>query len=123
MTPENQRIVIAKAHGFSVIFNEGKELHELIAPSGRWEFPWDADGEEAHCWSYAPDYLNDLNAMHEAWLSIPDEWKSKFERELHCLVIGEHARNFVMHQEQRVTNASAAQRAEAFLKTLGLWED
>lgn len=56
-----------------------------------------------------PDYLSDLNAMHEAEKVLTLEQKSVYCLELNKLIYG--------------MCATAAQRAEAFLKTLGLWED
>jgi len=63
----------------------------------------------------APDYLNDLNAMHEAegWLSGPQ--RSAFSHWLHKIVKGNLWGAF------EIVHASAAQRAEAFLKTLNHW--
>ena len=51
MTPEAQRIAIAEACGWSY------EKNETYAPDGA--FWWSKNPE-------FPDYLNDLNAMHEA---------------------------------------------------------
>jgi hypothetical protein len=62
-----------------------------------------------------PDYLNDLNAMHKAILQmyekLGDSFWSAFRLQLEKL------------NESDFWNASAAQRAEAFLKTLNLWEE
>ena len=51
-----------------------------------------------------PDYLNDLNAMHEA------------EK-----VLNDHQWDDYICQLGHAMGATAAQRAEAFLKTLNLW--
>ena len=59
-----------------------------------------------------PDYLHDLNAMHEAVMSMSGEFKLGY-REILADICG------AMHYH----NATAAQRAKAFLKTLNLWED
>ena len=64
-----------------------------------------------------PDYLNDLNAMHEAEKVLPrqlshiDYWQKGYGRFQTLLA------------EYTITpySATAAQRAEAFLKTLNLW--
>jgi O-succinylbenzoate synthase len=64
-----------------------------------------------------PDYLNDLNAMHEAEEVLQrhmEKWwnyVSKLAVANSTLGLGGEA------------HATAAQRAEAFLKTLGLWEE
>jgi len=60
-----------------------------------------------------PDYLNDLNAMHEAEKVLTDENAEKFRAWLLKL-------NGYNHD--RVVSCTAAQRAEAFLRTIGKWE-
>lgn len=66
-----------------------------------------------------PDYLNDLNAMHEA-----EKRLSSHQRYLYIKRLG-----FNDGPQARVWNggmhgydSTAAQRAEAFLKTLNLWK-
>lgn len=94
MTPENQRIAIAEACGYADI----------------WEgVPGRFNGCLNREWSSIPDYLNDLNAMHEA------------EKVLH----GKHngtdwLRN--IYEPSIHPCATAAQHAEAFLRTLNLWK-
>jgi len=111
MKPEEQRIAIAEACGWVLFRDKPSGLHNPIGidPS---------DGLMEHI----PDYLNDLNAMHEAWLTISPYQKDRFESELHSVVIGlaEFNRN---DDAGWITNATATQRAEAFLKTLNLWKD
>jgi hypothetical protein len=101
MTPESQRIAIAKACGWS----EGT--------TGLWKDP-DKSGYYA-----CPDYLNDLNAMHEAEKVLTDAQMIKFERELGVIVC-----KFAMQDgpAYKIWHATAAQRAKAFLRTLGLWK-
>jgi hypothetical protein len=62
------------------------------------------------------NYCTDLNAMHEAEKVLTDE---------QCLFIRLHMRERLEnHPASRyVWNATARQRAEAFLRTLGLWEE
>lgn len=88
MTPKQQRIAIGEVCG-------------LKHPPGR------IIGAQ---WVY-PDYLNDLNAMHEAekLKIIGTEYESDY-----CMYLYENA-----HQ----CFATATQRAEAFLRTLNLWKD
>ena len=102
MTPEAQRVAIAEACGWM----KGRTLGKTHAEGDLW---W-RDG----VMSSLPDYLNDLNAMAEAerWLKEqPDHQYS------HTCIHGydEYLRT---HFGPRAT---AAQRAEAFLRTLGLW--
>ncbi|MCX8511180.1 MAG: hypothetical protein ORN83_05425 [Chthoniobacteraceae bacterium] len=62
-------------------------------------------------WMIQKDYCNDLNAMHEAEWSLTDDqlWRM--------------ARNIERNDEQWYFRATARQRAEAFLRTLGKWEE
>ena len=69
------------------------------------------------------DFDSDLNAMHEAekllfpvdvsQLCEPDHWKAYREILQHVCV----------GQAGGVLRATAAQRAEAFLRTIGKWKD
>lgn len=106
MKPELQRIAIAGACGwYRLVLEEDKALPtrygmavgQLVPPSGSVCVP-------------IPDYLNDLNAMHSAEQTLTREQRWKY--------ISALASDHVSH----VAFATAAQRAEAFLKTLGLWQ-
>lgn len=59
-----------------------------------------------------PNYYGDLNAMHEAeeTLTEVDQWI------LYQCHLAEGQTKFIVH-------ATAAQRAEAFLRTIGKWQD
>lgn len=71
-----------------------------------WSF--DSDHREAL------DYLNDLNAMHEAEETLNEDQRSAYIGRLEgCMMSGP--------EEWDTTFATAAQRAEAFGRTLGLW--
>ncbi len=102
MNPDEQRIAIAKACGWS------KFTPDTIQYTAR-----RADGK----WGGLPDYLNDLNAMHEV------------EKQLNTPVhMQKHAWNNYKTMLEDATNgssfhATAAQRAEAYLRTLNLWTE
>jgi hypothetical protein len=64
-----------------------------------------------------PDYLNDLNAMHDA-----EEYLFKDVHQWRYFI--NNLRDATGEDPfLAVAHATAAQRAEAFLKTLGLWEE
>ena len=109
MNPEEQRIAIAKACGW--------EVREIIYNNGTAK-SWVSKGKEP-----IPDYLEDLNAMHEAVKQLPI--KSNFAYHLRRVMgMPEYpTEEQVTHWSTMAINATAAQRAEAFLKTLNLWED
>lgn len=58
-----------------------------------------------------PKYTEDLNAMHEAEATLTPEKQNVYEANLDAVT-----RHFAYR-------ATAEQRAEAFLKTLNLWQD
>jgi hypothetical protein len=91
MKPEQQRIAIAEACGWTGISNWGAGGINGKHPKEPWT-------------EVIPDYLNDLNAMHEAEKKLPDVL-------------------FVRYANWIPPCATAEARAEAFLRTLGKWED
>lgn len=100
MKPEAQRIAIAEACGWN---NKG-------VPGGHYKR---ADGG----WTYGIDVLTDLNAMHEAEKVLPSNGLiDKYHRLLQSMT-----NNADQIHADRCWHATAAQRAEAFLKTLNLW--
>jgi len=93
MNPEAQRIKIAEACGWFFMDDS-------------WHYP---NGAKAIA---TPDYLNDLNAMQEAENVLTNEQWWLFVEFLTEIRGGGVA---------LCISATAAQRAEAFLKTLNLW--
>jgi hypothetical protein len=78
---------------------------------------------KTHTHSRIPDYLHDLNAMHEAEKVLTAKdingWNA-YTAQLAKITGGHPWRNskvFIL------VHATAAQRSQAFLKTLGLWRD
>ena len=116
MTPEAQRIAIAEACGW----------RKMEAPK---ELGFGASAPDK-CWYFThqlPDYLSDLNAMHEAVLSLPPEPMVRFCEHLWDIVARDFGRRWKdldgNYQPARLVFATAAQRAEAFLHTLNLWDN
>lgn len=99
MTEEQINIAIAEACGWKY------EKNETHAPDGA--FWWSKKPE-------FPDYCNDLNAMHEAekTMNNNDWWK-----------FVEHLTNICGGGTALGISATATQRAEALLKTIGKWEE
>jgi hypothetical protein len=106
MSAEAQRIAIAEACGWT----RGKD-----AISGGESWPvWNKGSQ---CGSLKtqtlPDYLNDLNAMHEAEKSL-----TSYDMQSEYFDTLKHSFNL-----EWTYHATAAQRAEAFLKCIGKWVD
>ena len=103
MNKEKQRIAIAEACG--IVKQPNSHSSGVRAFTGEFVV--------------IPDYLNDLNAMHEAENILTHQESKLFEEKLFSLRESEvmHRGNFAL------VHATAAQRAEAFLRTIGKWED
>jgi hypothetical protein len=116
MNSDKQRIAIAEACGWKDVRGV---THLGIPPEGGRLFPYPEYHQED--WRLKPfrgipDYLNDLNAMHEAekMLKGNTQWY-KYEETLEAIIRADTA-HWPIH-------ATAAYRAEAFLKTIGKWEE
>ena len=106
MNKEKQRIAIAEACGWKEIKSHwwsSESYGEGWDYSGRYD-----DGDEEG----VPDYLNDLNAMHEAEKVIIEKDECI---EYECIL------SFDFNEQPWHT--TPAQRAEAFLRCLNLWID
>jgi hypothetical protein len=68
-----------------------------------------------------PDYCNDLNAMHEAEKGLPENRKTLFAFMLAQVL--DTSPTLDLNDQFLNIHATAIQRAEAFLKTLGKWEE
>lgn len=121
MTPEAQRIAIAEACGWKNLeVGEGiTGYHDTVVATNMF-------GQQVPLRYYIPDYLNDLNAMHEAEKILDVNQQITF-----ALLLTEPVRDSVydvMPYDLHfpvcfpAIHAAAAQRAEAFLKALNLWQ-
>jgi hypothetical protein len=76
---------------------------------------------------HIPDYLHDLNAMHEAVKKLNGQMRENMAVELYRLVIGSNNNIIrgVLYEEDLalVSEATASQRAESLLRTIGKWKD
>ena len=116
MTTEQQRIKIAKACGWTCCgYIEGRSpfgLHPMFNVQ-------DYSVQQIMALEVPigdlPDYIGDLNAMHEAEIGyiIPNGLWDDYVT---------HLRNLMKDGERFWGQATAKQRAEAFLRTLNLWE-
>ena len=97
MKPEQQRIAIAEACGWLKV--------------------------HGHSVAGIPDYLNDLNAMHDAEkvlfpVEVDDLYGSDLVKEY-----GDILQHLCCGNPGGIMRATASQRAEAFLRTIGKWEE
>ena len=103
MTPEAQRIAIAEACG---------------------TLRWSHALPQRVLSCEVPDYLNDLNAMFEAECKFGTciEMQAYLENLL-CVVFSEPQGDGSLIETWTCCHATASQRAKAFLRTIGKWED
>jgi hypothetical protein len=115
MTQEEQRVSIAEACGWK---NVAPRIVKNVKHQG--------DDITVGIWSdngWIPDYLNDLNAMHEAEdFLFPVEISDLYSPDL----VKEYA-SYLPHMcighPGGAMRATASQRAEAFLRTIGKWKE
>lgn len=136
MSPEAQRIAIAEVCGW----------HIKLSPSGSFLL-FCRPGEETGvcCGKHLtkrdifilgfgqddcgpgyviPDYLNDLNAMHEAELLLDSTCLQSYMENLVVACLGDSASGDGSIEEQWIVcHASASLRAKAFLQTWGKWHE
>lgn len=110
MTDEQINATIAKELGWTQV--------EAIHRSGR------APGATYVGREFIPDYCTDLNAMHEAEKVLDYEQAESFADIMYNLCADQNSElENPMPWRFSVCHATARQRAEAFLKTLGKWEE
>lgn len=125
MKPEPQRIAIAEECNPSTGMFRGWYYDPLFNNVVR------QNKVEPQYADIAPDYLNDLNAMHEAEKVLNANEYAKYAELLsrvhptYCtLVLDRHEPREDFYCETfSLIHATAAQRAEAFLRTIGKWEE
>ena len=100
MTPEQQRIAIAESCG--------------------WTDTQIIDGKYGQ--TDVPDYLNDLNAMHEAEKVLTVAQRITYANQIGVVLSGGSGGRAIPNW-WFIHEATASQRAEAFLRTIGKWEE
>jgi hypothetical protein len=111
MNPEQQRIAIAEACGWRHTPSEANPnfwYNEKYKTNSPW-ITYSARNEDG-----LPDYLNDLNVMHEAEKVLDDS---------QLIAMDEYLSRIFKPKPgfKLLWQATAVQRAEAFLRALGKW--
>ena len=123
MTTEQQRIAIAEACGWGWIWRSyPANFFELKVPKGNGTQYSDDNESAPFPVHLIPDYLNDLNAMHEAEKMLwRMDWRLRDDFIDHLARIINPIHGYRMQDGIDLLDATAAQRAEAFLKTINKW--
>ena len=130
MTPEAQRIAIAEACGWKR--RAEFDYEEWPTSSLVCRLKMYGKAGELKTADKLPDYLKDLNAMHEAEATLDN--KPVDVRSLYIDWLGlihksdpmgpqQHLADYKFECAWAMVRATAAQRAEAFLKAKGLWKE
>lgn len=123
MTPEAQRIAIAEACGWTHLeVYAPTYTFEQFADSERQGVPFVRGLSQQRQLMQPPDYLSDLNAMHEAEKVLPGGSCGAYACNL-GIVIGQSIQPSGWYDAFHLMRATAAQRAEALLRTLSKWTD
>jgi len=96
MTPEQQRVAIAEACGWKTGYRDPEAWHPL------------------------PDYLNDLNAMHDAEKVLGEKRIRIYAFTLAQVL--DTSPTVDLDDQFLNIHATASQRAKAFLRTIGKWK-
>lgn len=141
MSPGAQRIAISRARGIDVLGwrffwrDNAKDIwhesptyidKERVEEAANKELRWGSEIgviEEFEAPAMCENYLSDLNAMHEAeeemFGKCPEFLLSDWEWHLRNITQRDAREGSGLYE--RLARATAAQRAEAFLKTMNLW--
>lgn len=126
MSPEAQREAIARACGYSYFRSKSTGIYQFsiwLDGVGDWErvesLPdqWEEGGNYVD--RICPDFLNDLNAVHEAEKSLSDHEHEAFRGRLRERVLQDSPGPW----ERDYPSATATQRCEAFLRAKRLWAE
>jgi hypothetical protein len=118
MTQEEQRTAIAEACGWKCNGHA-----DQIAATVGWEFACQfviAPEGKLVTHNSIPDYLNDLNAMHDAVMTLNADQMVSMDYHLDVVVGNGKQR---LNCEYFLWSATAAQFAKAFLRTIGKWKE
>lgn len=113
MDKELQRIAIAKSMGYTLEQIKGSDESEMRAYFQDREKP-------SNC---IPNYLNDLNSMHEVEKHYSKKMNYVFHLRRVCGMAEYPTEEELSFWSEMCVFATAAQRAEAYLKTLNLWTE
>ena len=114
MNKQQQNIAIAESLGWAgCVIRKQEGLPDIArgySPDGLHE-------EDIH------DYTSDLNAMHEVTQTLSASQQTQFVVRLSSIVTGCNKLGLsALDISACIVHATAAQRAEAYLKTIGKWE-
>ena len=113
LTPDEQQVKVAETCGFIV-----KEFNDSVYPIWR---VWTRNDGRIFFDDQMPDYLNDLNAMHEAEKhghSVDPHWTEKWLCNMSIVISNGETDDYMNLGKYELATATAEQRAKAFVLTM-----
>jgi hypothetical protein len=126
MTDQDINAAVAEACGWVDIFTAtGKEewLGTFAYKYGGKVMGFHADQSKDDHAHEIPNYCGDLNAMHEAEKLLNEKQQVWYLQKLTQVRFREGVSGMIACMIDKTTFATARQRAEAFLRTLGKWRE
>lgn len=111
MSPKSQQLAIATVYGYheEYVHGNGMDCDVWVGPDNL-------------CVARLPDYLTDLNAMHEAEKVLTAQQWDDYTDELSRICGCDGWEIMDTDQRKRMVSGTAPQRAEALLRALNLWD-
>jgi len=124
MTPEEKRIAIAKSLGWKTRYSESAEDDVIQSPDNKIYFSWTHKNgykrkRKLNFLDVIPDYLNDLNSMHEIEKKLIEDNKYFSNED------GYGGTNYIDRlinicgNYEKAYHANSRERADAYLKLIG----
>ena len=118
MTDDQINAAIAEVCGWTDIHDSGPwHNHKL------WGYPPELQGQGGNAYKYMPDYCKDLNAMRQAEMVALGGSTAWLEFAVNLMRVLEAEQMSELDGMTRILQATARQRAEAFLRTVGKWKE
>jgi hypothetical protein len=122
MSPEEINIAIAEACGFHAFVKSTTKFNAGMEPCCDICEQHPVYGKELRHFEQAPNFCGSLDAMHEAEKTLTDAQRARFQSKLE-LITGNEFYEKKIHWSDDPIHATAAQRAEAFLRAKNLWKE
>lgn len=124
MTDNEMNRRIAEACGAEPFYEIAADCWSLIFPDGKCGPNVKGGLSAEHCWRVCcPNYCGDLNAIAEAEELFEAKTVDDLNKPDRMFLYTSHLARICVGHFGGQTRATARQRAEAFLKTIGKWEE
>ena len=125
VTPRRLQAMTDQELNFELARKRGWTIAPSKAGPAQWVCQQERDGDSWFSVDIVPDYCGNLNEIHEAWKQEIEgtDLDDEYDFQLGCIVCGKDPKRVsgcgTYELESAAVNATARQRAEALLRTLG----